>query len=60
MPHLEWHILEDDDRVLGRVLFQEGLEVGRTSREDHLVGLARLPIASLASRKNALMVMNQT
>ena len=51
MPHLEWHILEDDDRVLGRVLFQEGLEVGRTSREDHLVGLARLPIASLVSRK---------
>ena len=26
---LEWHILENDDKVLGRVLLQECLEVGR-------------------------------
>lgn len=42
---LERDILEDDDRVLGRVLFQEGLEVGGAGGEDHLVGLARLSVA---------------
>ena len=47
ISHLEWNILENDDGVLGGVLLQEGLEVGRASRQDHLVGLARLAIASL-------------
>ena len=47
ISHLEWNILENDDGVLGGVLLQERLEVGRASRQDHLVGLARLAIASL-------------
>ena len=47
IAHLEWNILENDDGVLGGVLLQEGLEVRRASRQDHLVGLARLAIASL-------------
>ena len=30
--------------MLGRVLFQQGLEVGRAGRQDHLVSLAALTI----------------
>ena len=30
--------------MLGRVLLQQGLEVGRASRQDHLVGFARLTV----------------
>ena len=37
--------------MLGRVLLQQGLEVGRASREDHLVSLAGLAIASLEIEK---------
>jgi hypothetical protein len=49
--YLEWNIFEDDDRVLGRVLFEQGLEVGRAGRQDHLVSLARLTVASLKQKK---------
>ena len=49
--HLERDVLEDDDGMLGRVLLQQGLEVGRASREDHLVSLAGLAIASLEIEK---------
>jgi len=45
-PCLERNILEDDDGVLGGVLLQESLEVGRAGRQDHLVSLARLTVAS--------------
>ena len=48
-PCLERNILEDDDGVLGGVLLQESLEVGRAGRQDHLVSLARLTVASLES-----------
>jgi len=41
---VEWDVLEDNDGVLGWVLFQQGLEVGGARREDHLVGLAGLPV----------------
>ena len=44
---LERNVLQDDDGVLGRILLQQCLEVRRASREDHLVSLARLSIASL-------------
>ena len=43
---LEWNVLEDDDGVLGGVLLQQSLEIGRTSGENHLVSLAALTIAS--------------
>ena len=36
--------LEDNDRVLSRVLLQQRLEVGRAGGQDHLVRLAALPI----------------
>jgi hypothetical protein len=49
--YLEWNIFEDDDRVLGRVLFEQGLEVGRAGRQDHLVSLARLTVASLKKKE---------
>ena len=42
---LEGNVFEDDDGVLGGVLLQEGLEVGRAGGEDHLVGLAGLSVA---------------
>jgi len=42
---LEGDILENNDGVLGRVLLQEGLEVGRARRQDHFVGLAGLAVA---------------
>ena len=37
--------LEDNDRVLSRVLLQQRLEVGRAGGQDHLVRLAALPVA---------------
>jgi len=39
------HVLEDDDRVLGRVLLQQSLEEGGAGGEHHLVRLARLAVA---------------
>ena len=42
---LEWNVLEDDDGVLGGVLLQQSLEIGRTSGENHLVSLAALAVA---------------
>jgi len=42
---IEWYVLEDDDGVLGRVLFQEGLEVGGAGRQNHFVSLASLSVA---------------
>ena len=42
---LERNVLEDDDRMFGRVLFQKSLEVGRTSWQDHLVSFTGLTIA---------------
>ena len=45
--YLERDILENDDGVLGRVLFKQSLEVGGAGRQDHLVSLAGLSIASL-------------
>ena len=40
----EGDVLEDDDGVLGRVLLQQVLEVGRACAENHLVGLGVLPL----------------
>merc|ERR1712001_33229 len=41
----EGDVFEDNYGMLGRVLFQQGLEVGTTGGEDHLVSLAALTIA---------------
>ena len=41
----EGDVLQDDDRVLGRVLLQQGLEVGTAGGENHLVSLAALAVA---------------
>ena len=54
--YLERNILEDDDRVLSRVLFEECLEVGRAGGQDHLVSLARLSIASQRDVCKGLLV----
>ena len=43
---LKWNVLQDDDRVLGRIFLQEGLEVWRASGQDHLVSLAALTVRS--------------
>ena len=40
----ERHVLQDDDGVLGRVLLQQVLEVGRAGAQDHLVGLSVLAL----------------
>ena len=40
----ESHVLQDDDRVHGRVLLQQVLEVGRAGAENHLVGLGVLAL----------------
>ena len=41
----EGDVFENDYGMLGRVLLQQGLEVGATGGEDHLVRLAALTIA---------------
>jgi len=53
---VEWHVLEDDDWVFGGVLFQEGLEVGRAGRQNHLVGLTSLSIARQGDVSERLLV----
>ena len=40
----EGDVLQDDDRVLGRVLLQQVLEVGGAGAEDHLVSLGVLAL----------------
>ena len=41
----EGDVFEDNDGMLGRVLLQQGLEVGTAGGEDHLVSLAALAVA---------------
>ena len=50
----EGHVLQDDDRVLGRVLLQQVLEVGRAGAEDHLVGLSVLALKTQKSFNGGL------
>ena len=45
----EGDVLENDDRVLGGVLLQEVLEVGRAGTENHLVGLGMLALKNVYS-----------
>ena len=52
--YLERDILENDDGVLGRVLFEQSLEVGGAGRQDHLVSLAGLSVASLEQKYKPL------
>ena len=42
---LEGDVFQNDDGMFGRVLLQQGLEVGTAGGEDHLVSLAALAIA---------------
>ncbi len=53
---LEGHVLQDDDGVLGRVLLQQRLEVGRAGRQHHLVRLARLAVAGQGHVREGLLV----
>ncbi len=53
---LEGNILEDDDGVLGGVLLEESLEVGRAGGQHHLVGLARLAVAGQGHVGEGLLV----
>jgi len=53
---LEGDVLQNDDGVLGRVLLQQGLEVGRAGREDHLVGFAGLAVAGQGHVGEGLLV----
>ncbi len=53
---LEGHVLQDYDRVLGGVLLKQRLEIGRASGQDHLVGLARLPVAGQGYVSEGLLV----
>ena len=46
----EWHVLEDDDGVLGWVLLQQVLEVWRTGAENHLVSLGVLTLSGCNQR----------
>merc|ERR1719239_799711 len=41
------NILENDDRMLCRILFQQILEVWRAGTEDHLVSLGMLTLMYL-------------
>ena len=41
---LEWNILQDDNGMFGRILFQQVLEVRTTGAENHLVGLGMLTL----------------
>merc|ERR1719219_2099551 len=42
---LEWNILQDDDWMLGRILFQQVLEVRTAGAENHLVSLGVLSLS---------------
>jgi len=42
---LKWDVLQDDDRVLSGVLFEQSLEIGGAGGQNHLVGLAALSVA---------------
>ena len=42
---LEGDVFQNDDGMFGRVLLQQGLEVGTAGGEDHLVSLAALTVA---------------
>ena len=53
---LEGDVFQDDDRVLGRVLLQQGLEVGAAGGEDHLVSLAALTIAGNRNVTEGLLI----
>ena len=44
-------VLEDDDRVLGRVLLQQVLEVGGASTQDHLVSFSVLTLEKAVERE---------
>ena len=41
---LEWNILQDDNGMFGRILFQQVLEVRTAGAENHLVGLGMLTL----------------
>ena len=53
---LEGDVFQDDDGVLGGVLLQQGLEVGRAGGQDHLVRLAALPVAGQGHVAERLLV----
>ena len=53
---VEWNIFENDDGVFGRVLFQQVLEVGGTSAENHLVSLGVLTLGSNGHITERLLV----
>ena len=53
---LEGDVFQDDDGVLGGVLLQQGLEVGRAGGQDHLVRLAALPVAGQGHVAEGLLV----
>ncbi len=53
---LKGHVFEDNDGMLGRILFQEGLEVGRARGQDHLVGLAGLTVAGQRDVREGFLV----
>jgi len=53
---LEGHVLEDDDGVLGWVLLEQRLEVGRAGGQDHLVRLAALPVRGDRHVRERLLV----
>ena len=41
---LEWNILQDDNGMFGRILFQQVLEVRTAGAENHLMGLGMLTL----------------
>ena len=53
---LERNVLQDDDGMLGGVLLQQRLEVGAAGREDHLVSLGALTVASNRDVSERLLV----
>ncbi len=50
------HVFQDDDRVFGRVVLEQGLEVRGASGEDHLVCLARLAVTGQGDVGERLLV----
>ena len=53
---LEWNILQDDNGMLGRILFQQVLEVRGAGAQNHLVGLGVLTLGGDGHVAEGLLV----
>jgi len=52
----EWHVLQNNDRMFGRILFQQVFEVRGAGAQNHLVGLGVLALGGNGDVAEALLI----